>query len=281
MRHTTYRTRSFIISHFQEPVWPRTISTYATQGKQVLAYSKDQALTKFIQARLLDCRINAYPSYTEWKGLNRQAPNFLFIDLDLSTFKFIGALNRASTKTLKFITKKFGDNISPSVLWTGNGYQIYLPVAASILELESIFAEFEEPSKQFIRWTEQFLSNWKADPCHSNSLSFRNCMLRVPASFNSKLVHRNEKGEIINIPESAEVKITQKWNDVRPGIKPLLSDFYICLVDSKLKEIHRNRKSEKYSVRHENHKIQWIESLLQIPIADHRKYALWRIVAPL
>jgi len=105
-------------------------------------------------------------------------------------------------------------------------------------------------------------------------------MLRVPASFNSKLVHRNEQGEIINIPESAEVKIIQNWNGVRPGIKPLLSDFYICLVDSKLKEIHRNRKSEKYSVRHENHKIQWIETLLQIPIADHRKYALWRIVAP-
>jgi hypothetical protein len=24
----------------------------------------------------------------------------------------------------------------------------------------------------------------------------------------------------------------------------------------------------------------WIETLLQIPISDHRKYALWRIVAP-
>jgi len=62
---------------------------------------------------------------------------------------------------------------------------------------------------------------------------------------------------------------------------PLLSDIYIYLVDSKIKEIHKNRKSRKYSVRYENnHRIRYIEGLLQIPISDHRKYALWRIVVP-
>jgi hypothetical protein len=76
-----------------------------------------------------------------------------------------------------------------------------------------------------------------------NSLSFRNCMVRVPGSFNSKLVQLNEKGEIVLIPESAEVKIMQEWNGVRPSIKPLLSEFYIYLADSKIKEIHRNRKA--------------------------------------
>jgi hypothetical protein len=271
----------YTLNHFDDPIWPRTISTYATQGAQVLVYSDDQALAKFKQARFLDCRINAYPSYTGWKELNRQAPNFLFIDLDLSRCKSMEALKGALNKTLKFIKEKLGDDISPSVLWTGNGYHIYLPVTAFILERESVFAGFEEPSRRFIQWTEQFLSNNKADPCHSNSLSFKNCMLRVPGSFNSKLVHLYEKGEIVNIPESAEVRIIQKWNDVRPSIGPLLSDFYIYLADSKIKEIHRNRKSPKYSVHYENdHKIRWIETLLEIPISDHRKYALWRIVAP-
>jgi hypothetical protein len=85
----------------------------------------------------------------------------------------------------------------------------------------------------------------------------------------------------MNIPELAQVKIIQKWNGARPSIGPLLSDFYIYLVDSKIKEIHRNRKSRKYSVRYENNNsIRWIETLLQLPIPDHRKYALWRIVAP-
>jgi hypothetical protein len=231
---------------------------------------------------MMDCRINAYPSYTEWKGLNRQAPNFLFIDLDLSRFKSIEALNNALKRTLKFIKERLGDNIFQTVLWTGNGYHIYLPVFAPILELESIFAEFEEPSKLLIRWTEQFLTNNKADQCHSSSLSFKNCIVSVPGSFNSKLVQRNEKGEIVNIPESAEVKIVQKWNEVRPSIKPILSEFYIYLANSKLKEIHKNREPRKYSAHYENtyNKIRYIETLLQIPIPDNRKYALWHILAP-
>ncbi|MGC1931812.1 MAG: hypothetical protein WA667_22820, partial [Candidatus Nitrosopolaris sp.] len=168
-------------------------------------------------------------------------------------FKSIEALDRALKKTLKFIKENLNDdNIFPSVLWTGNGYHIYLPVTAFILELESVFAEFEEPSRQFIQWTEQFLTKNKADPCHSNSLSFRNCMARIPGSFNSKLVQPNEKGEIVNIPESAEVKIIKKWNGVRPSIKPLLSHFYIYLADSKIKEIHRNRKAGDGSIRYAN-----------------------------
>lgn len=201
------------------------------------------------------------------EGLYRQAPNFLFIDLDLSRFKSVEELNRALKKTLKF-KEKLGDNMSPTVLWTGNG----LPVSAFILELERIFEEFEEPSRQFIQWTERFLTNNKADPCHSSSLSFRNCMARVPGSFNSKLVELNEKGKIVNIPESAEVKIVQKWNGVGPSIKPLLSDFYIYLADSRLKEIHRNMKLRKNSVRYDNnhnYKIRYIEALLQIPILEH------------
>ena len=38
---------------------------------------------------------------------------------------------------------------------------------------------------------------------------------RVPGSFNSKLAELNEKGEIVNIPESAEVKIMQEGNGIR------------------------------------------------------------------
>lgn len=55
----------------------------------------------------MDCRINAYPSNTGWKGLNRQAPNFLFIDLNLSKFKSMEGRNRVLNKTLKFIIRVF------------------------------------------------------------------------------------------------------------------------------------------------------------------------------
>jgi hypothetical protein len=161
----------------------------------------------------------------------------------------------------------------PTVLWSGNGYHIYLPAEAPILEQESIFAELDEqPSRRFIQWAEKYLSKNKSDPCHFNGLSFKNCMLRIPGSYNSK------HGHIF------EVQIIQNWNGTRPNIKPLLTEFYVYLADRKIKEIHKIRKlqdrSVRYSAQYENNKIQWIETLLQIPISDSRKYALWRIVAP-
>ena len=132
-------------------------------------------------AKFLDCKISAYPKYTEWNGINRQAPDLIFIDSDLSHFKSIEALDRALRNTLKNIKGKL-DNAHPTVVWSGNGYHIYLPIKAFMLESESVFAEFEKPSMKFLQFVEQSLANNKADPCHSNNLSFKNCMLRIPGS---------------------------------------------------------------------------------------------------
>ena len=54
----------FILEHFefQYFIWPRTISTKTTQGRQILVYSKEEAFARFKQANFLDCRISAYPS---------------------------------------------------------------------------------------------------------------------------------------------------------------------------------------------------------------------------
>ena len=174
--------------HFdQNTKWPRTIHTRLTQRPwQVLVYSKEEALARFYQAKGLDCRINAYPGHIEWKGLNRQAPNFIFIDLDLGRFKSRLALDRALAKTLRNINEKFNTAVTPTVLWSGNGYHIYLPVEAFVLEEESEFERFGSPSRKFIQFAEPFLSNNKADPEHSKGLSFKNCMIRIPGSFNSK-----------------------------------------------------------------------------------------------
>ena len=69
-----------------EPIWPRTISTKTTEGRQVLVCTKEEALARFTQANYLDCRTSANADYTQWSGTNTQAPNFIFIDLDLSRF---------------------------------------------------------------------------------------------------------------------------------------------------------------------------------------------------
>jgi len=222
----------YILKHFEEPIFPRTISTKLTNNRQYLVYSKEEALARFEQANFLDCKINAYPNRIEWKGLNRQAPNFLFIDLDLGKFKSRLALDRALAKTLRDINVKFNVTVTPTVLWSGNGYHIYLPVEASILEDENEFARFGNPSRKFIQFAEPYLSNNKSDPEHSRGLSFKNCMIRIPGSFNSK----NGKLE--------EVKIIQKWDGNRPSIKPLLYRFDLYLLVRRGKELHKHNNRQ-------------------------------------
>lgn len=200
------------------------------------------------------------------------------------------ALDRALARTLKCTNEKLGNDVEPTVLWSGNGYHIYLPIQAFILEGESIFAEFEQPSRKFIQFAEQFLSNKKADPCHSNCLSFRNCMLRVPGSYNSKLVKFSDTEETVRtMPSETEVRIIQTCNGVRPVIKPLLADFYIYLADTKIREIKQRGQAERKRARwHSSHPNQrtettkwlWIEILLQTPIRDYRKNTARLILAP-
>jgi hypothetical protein len=221
----------FILGHFKETGFPRTISTKATEGRQVVVYSKEEALAWFKAANYQDCKINAYPRFVEWKGINRQAPNFIFIDLDQGRFKLI---DKALDTTLKNICQKFNAEVHPTVIWSGHGYHIYLPVHAFVLEEESEFARFSHPSRKFIQFAEEFLSDNKADPCHTKGLSFKNCMLRVPGSINSKTGMKDE-----------EVRIVQRWDGVRPNIKSLLYRFDLYLLVSKCKEIHKNKNKLK------------------------------------
>jgi hypothetical protein len=216
----------FLLGHFEAisgscDIWPRTISTRTTQGKQILVYNREDALTRFKQANLLDCRISAYPSSKYSR--RQQAPSLLFIDLDSKALDLDKELKQTVTNIKIFFED---DNIEPTVLWSGKGYHIYLPVDAMVLEhATGIFDDIEvyDPSRKFMQWSEQFLSDNKADPCHSRGVSFNNCMLRVPGSINSKV---NE-----------QVRIIQRWNGVRPSIHPLLYDFYIDLADTKIREV--------------------------------------------
>jgi hypothetical protein len=217
----------FILSHFEEHIWPRTIYT-KTLGIQKLVYSKQEAIARFKQANLLACRINAYPDYTEWQGINRQAPNFIFIDLDRSNFKTDKEYKTAVNQTLKNIKEILRGN--PTVLFTGNGVHIYLPVQAFIFEQEEIFSKFDEPSKAFLRFAEQRLTNNKSDPSHNPS--FKSRLIRIPGSYNTKCVQKNNGVA----DASAEVKIIQKWDEHRPNINALLYPYYIYLVDQKIKK---------------------------------------------
>lgn len=219
-------------------------------------------------SNFVDCRVNAFPTYTEYKGIQRYPPNFIFADLDSSTFENSMLLRKSLDDTLRTIRLKI--NGYPTVLWTGNGYHVYQPIDAVILEELKEFEQFENPSSKFLRFAEHYLTNEKSDPAHNPS--FKSCMLRIPGSTNSKCELENNTVEIIQI-----------WDGYRPPIILLLESFRTYLIEQNYKESKlQKRLQRRYGFRagESNNLIKWIEILLETPIDDYRKNAVALILAP-
>jgi hypothetical protein len=221
----------FVIEHLSDPLFPRTIMTKAL-GYQKEVFNKHELLAYFKASNYHDCRINAYPAYTEYRGINLTAPSFIMIDLDLKDFDLsIEKLDKILNKTLTKITDAFHDS-QPTVLWTGNGYHIYQPVHGFILEEIDRFASLIDPYKKdltsrFMQFAESFFTDKKCDPQHRPSI--KSCLLRIPGTINSKC--------------NQEVKIVQRWNGIRPPINYLLRDYRIWLVSEKIDEKVENKRS--------------------------------------
>jgi hypothetical protein len=273
----------FIIKHLQGPLFPRKIMTKKI-GYQVEVFDIDSLLRLYRQSEYLDCRINAYPTFTEYKGINMTPPGFIMIDLDLIDFRNEKVkLDNALKDTINKIKKVIHGH--PTVLWTGNGYHIYQPMNGFVLEELDVFTEFVDPSVQdlnlttkFMRFAEGFFTDKKSDPQHGPSVS--SCLLRIPSSYNSKYMGTSGS--------NGEVKVIQEWDEKRPAINYLLRGFRKYMINQSIrtkvivehrKSMHRkgNRLGRGFANKS---KIGWIEKLLQIPIPDHRKYAIWRILAP-
>lgn len=256
----------FILSHFDDPIFPRTISTKTTEGKQLIVYNKIEAFARFKQANFIDARINSFPYYIEHQGKNIQKSNFIFIDLDKNQFGSKAALTRALNRSLQKIKEKI--NGFPTVLSTGNGYHIYQPLDGIVLEQYEEFNEFSDVSRQFLRFASKYFSNGKSDP--NNYPSFRSCLLRLPGSVNSK-------------SRGMEVKIIHRWNGLRPHIKLLIGTFYAYMISLKLNK-QKTLSVSNEVVRGSHHpseiSIRWIEILLKTPIDDYRKNVIALIIAP-
>ena len=197
----------------------------------------------------------------------------LFIDLDKNNFQTERSFKLALKKTLKNIkVKLYG---FPTILSTGGGYHIYQPLDSFVLEEIDIFSEFDNPSKQFLRFGKDYLTNNKADK--SNNPSFKSCLLRIPFSYNSKFISNNAS------LENACVKIMEYWDGNRPSIKYLLRDFRRYLINQKIKELNQLNKRKKLDnkfSKNNNNTIFWIEKLFKMPISDFRKNSVNLILAP-
>ena len=83
------------------------------------------------------------------------------------------------------------------------------------------FNDKKEPSKEFLRFGEQYLTNNKSDKFHNNTVSLNNCMTRLLGSINSK---NNE-----------QVRIIKKWDGLRPNIKSMIGSFHAYIKSQQMK----------------------------------------------
>lgn len=322
----------FILSHFEEPsLFPRKMMTLKSNGQFSITSSKE-IFEKCEQADFTDCRINAYPEYTAYKGIVIYPPNFIFIDLDLANFsKYTDPkkmIDNALEKTLKKISDNSNQNhqlpaqsesfnhnnnntlanqndrkqkqqknhiIKPNcstVLWTGNGYHIYLPIQAIVLDTYEPFSKDKFPnlfsnynykyynysvSELFLKFAEQYFTDRKADPQHSPK--YKTCLIRIPNTYNSKCLSKG-----LNSEES-KVKIVREWNGYRLPIQLLTKYFMRWLVQENIdqRSIVKKRINFQYNNNNnssDNFQIRWIENLLQKGIADGRKESLRLILGP-
>jgi len=240
----------FILGHFEKD-FPRTISTHATQNKQILVDSREQALRYFVESDYLDCRISAFNEGERY----RLEPNLIFVDLD----------NRAAKNEVLALFHKIIGGI-PTVLDTGHGYAVIQPIQIKPFQgVTYKTKDSEELSKLFLQWTERYLTNDKCDS--ANHPSLKSCMIRIPGSINSKK-HSEESAQ------SKIVSIVCEWNRQRPTVENLPFRKYLDdLIKREQRWTKRNSKLEK-------REIKYIERLLKQKPQDGRQRIFALILCP-
>ncbi len=139
--------------------------TKALESRKV-AFNIQEVLEYFRASNYEDCRINAYPSFTKYDGINRTAPSFLMIDINLKDFaskdKLVRAMNRDFLKRIETIMHGH-----PTVLWTGNGYHIYQPMDGFIFgrgrHRKILDPNGKDHTSKFMQFAEDFLTNKKEE----------------------------------------------------------------------------------------------------------------------
>jgi hypothetical protein len=262
------------------------MSTSLSQGRQFTVYNEEQILNECIKSNFIDCRLNAYPvlSGDDLPSTSLHAPILIFIDIDLPDGNYENSL----LKSKKTLSQSLGrikhklEGCNPTVLWTGNGYHIYIALDTKPLELITDLVKLSShPSKEFLKFIEIIFTNKNADPKHNHS--FNSYLLRIPFTLNSKCFSKDK---------DSQVKIIQKFDTQKvPHINgSLLREFRIYLADLDIKNKRalfdqqktRNDLSNNYQSRGSKipQSYQWIEALLQTPIPDHRKSTIDLVLCP-
>jgi hypothetical protein len=250
---TIFEGIKFILSHFEKQykLFPRTVKAFNFKDQVKVEYemreqnSINKIFNMFKESNYYDCKINCFP-YNDSRqqqqqsiGINSEdvknktSASFIMINLDLQYFSYDKKkLDNILNMTLNKLSIKFYGESNPTVLWTGNGYNIYQPLEETTFENKKVYDDFlpytdeGDITTEFLRFAEKFFTDGKIDP--PNLHSVKSCFITVPGTFNFK------NGE--------QVKIIHKWDGKSPSIQWIAYDFKNYLMQKKIEKIHERKK---------------------------------------
>jgi hypothetical protein len=267
-----------------DDLWPRMVSTHATKGAQKRVENFAEAMAWFKAANYLDCRMSAYPIYTvDYINRTGIAPSVLLADIDREHFETVEEFESVTAKTYFNFHNILGSR--PTQLWTGGGRHFLTPQHVGVFEKSNKFSKFDQPSRQFMQFEEQLLTDGNGDQDHWRSVSFNNCMLRIPGTLNYDCVQFDDKGRIMHIPYDARVRIEKYWDANIPIVgRVILMQYYNYLQFSKLKDLQEQRQRRCMYGRAKGcinlHSYDYIDRLFNKPIDNFRKLCIWKIFVP-
>ncbi|GDY16621.1 hypothetical protein LBMAG54_14770 [Nitrosopumilaceae archaeon] len=229
-----------LLELFEEPYFPRTISTKKKGNAQVVINSIDEAIQYFEDAKWFDCRISLFGQ----NEIEQIIPNAIFIDLD----------DKDALEIVKIRIRELIGGI-PLVISTGLGYAIIQPIQIKSMKgIEMGNLSDYEISQKFLKFAKDYLTNDRADS--KNHPSLKSCLIRVPYTINSK--------------NDSIVEFKESWNGQRVSVKNIPFRKYI-------EHITKQSYPSKYTGTINPQKFQWIEQLLKIKINDHRNFLLFDV----
>lgn len=229
-----------LFEHFEQPYFPRTISTKKLGNAQVTINSIDEIISYFEESKWYDCRISLFGQ----NEIEQVRPNAIFIDLD----------DKSALEIVKIRIRELIGGI-PLVISTGLGYAIIQPIQIkSMIGIKIPNLTDYEVSKKFLKFAKDCLTNGKADS--KNNPSLKSCLVRVPHTINSK--------------NDGTVEFIESWDNQRVSVKNIPFKKYIEHITQ---QIHTSNYARIINPK----KFQWIDQLLKIKIDDHRNFLLFDV----
>ena len=210
----------FILGHFKEPIFPRTITSRSTtcDGTQFkVVYNEKEMFRTYEQSQFVDCRVSIYrsPYATEECHDDEilQVADLITFDLYKSVFMRESAQIKALYAILQAMKRILVGK--PTILRSMDSFHIYLPIEPHPLEQIKKFIDHiirQYPELQLIlKFPEQKFSSAIFDSPHQLGQLHNPSMLLIPGTFDSKNVEKRKE-------EDEEIMLIQKWDGYRPRI---------------------------------------------------------------